>query len=99
MSESEVMRALEGSEPALVFVYGSQWDNMCREWDAMYAEYVGDVKMMKIDINNAPNLHMKYGVHQFPTILASGGGRRVGFVTKARLRNILFELATLDIDI
>lgn len=86
------MCALEAHQPVLVFVYGSEWETMCREWDEVAAAYTGGIRMLKVDINAAPDLNMKYGVHQFPTILSNVAPRCVGHKTTPQLVQLLNKI-------
>jgi thioredoxin-like negative regulator of GroEL len=86
------MCALEAEPPVLVFVYGSEWETMCREWDEVAAAYTGGIRLLKVDINAAPALNMKYGVHRFPTILSNVAPRCVGQKTTPQLVQMLNEI-------
>lgn len=90
-SEPEVLSALEGTHPVLVFVHASDWPDMPEVWDETRDVYTGNVRMMRIDVGTAPNLEMAYGVKYLPTFL-SNRGSCVGYRTRVQLEHMLLGL-------
>jgi hypothetical protein len=89
-TESEVIAALDGSEPVLVLVYAPAWPDMPEEWDACSAAYQGSVRMMKVHVT--PRLSMMYGLHHFPTFLSNYTEKHVGYTSRNKIEAMLFKL-------
>src|SRR4030067_28436 len=87
--EQEVLKA-----PGLVLVdFWAVWCGPCRMVapivDEIAKDYDGQVKVMKLDVDENPNTAMHYGVMGIPTLILYKGGQPVeritGYMPKDRL--------------
>jgi thioredoxin 1 len=87
--EAEVLRA---SLPVLVD-FTAAWCTPCkalgRILDLIADENVGQLKVVKVDIDQAPDIAARYGVRAVPTVIAFDRGRtlaqRLGLSSKDKL--------------
>ena len=87
--ESEVMQA---QQPVLVD-FSATWCGPCKQLEPIVREIAGDydgrLKVVKVDIDQAPNTAAKFGVMSVPTVLLIQDGavkdQVVGLVSKQAL--------------
>jgi hypothetical protein len=87
--ENDVMAALSGDKPVLVFVYSSTWPNMPDVWDLFESGYGGAVTLMSVDIRTARKLGLAYGVKYLPTFLSNRQGAVIGTKTLPGLNKLI----------
>ena len=83
---------IDASEPVLVD-FSAVWCGPCKMLDPIVkqlaGEWDGQVKIVKIDADQNPNILMKYGVMGIPTLLFFKGGeikeRITGYMPKDKL--------------
>jgi thioredoxin 1 len=91
--DAEVLRA---DGPVLVD-FGARWCGPCRALDPIIdriaEENVGRVKVVTVDIDDAPETAARYGVRGAPTVMVFEGGvrmaQRLGLTTKENLLKLL----------
>ena len=75
---------LEANEPVLVD-FTAVWCNPCKLLDPIVKqfaqEWAGKVKVVKLDVDDSPNLAMNYQVMGVPTLMLFKGGKPVERVT------------------
>ncbi|HEX4477121.1 MAG TPA: thioredoxin [Polyangiaceae bacterium] len=91
--EDEVLKS---SDPVLVD-FTATWCGPCKALspivDQVATEFVGKVKVGKLDIDDAPMTASKFGVRGVPTLMVFKNGQRaaqlVGLTTKAKIVALL----------
>jgi thioredoxin 1 len=91
--DSEV---LQSSEPVLVDFW-APWCGPCRQIaplvEQLAGENAGSAKVLKLNVDDAPNAAQSYGVSSIPTLMVFKNGevvdRFVGLQPKARLQDAI----------
>jgi len=91
--EAEVLK----SETPVLVDFTATWCGPCKQIapliDQLADEYVGQVKVVKLDIDEAPNTAVKFGVRGVPTIIVFKGGeavaRQMGAAPKTVIAQVL----------
>lgn len=91
--EAEVLK----SETPVLVDFTATWCGPCKQIapliDQLADEYVGKVKVVKLDIDEAPNTAVKFGVRGVPTIIMFKGGeavaRQMGAAPKTVIAQVL----------
>ncbi len=72
---------LQSEVPVLVDFWAA-WCGPCRaiapHVDAVAEEYAGKAKVVKLNVDDAPEIAGRYGVQSIPTLIVFKGGQKVG---------------------
>jgi thioredoxin 1 len=99
INETEFNELLK-SEKILVVDFGAEWCGPCKMIapiiDELSTEYKENATIVKVDVDNTPELARKFGISGIPTLMFFKDGKlvknQVGFVDKSQIKNIIDSL-------
>lgn len=99
-NETFTREVIQSPIPVLVDFY-ADWCGPCRmlapTLDRLAVEFAGRAKIVKVNVDDAPDLANRFQVASIPTLLAFAGGKAVGrtsgLASEANLRQAFQQLA------
>ena len=90
--DTEVLR----SDTPVLVDFTATWCGPCRQIapfiDQLADEYVGRVKVAKLDIDDSPNTAAKFGIRGVPTLIVFKGGKAVAHQTGAAPKTVIQQV-------
>lgn len=94
-SENFKSEVLESSQKVLIDFY-ADWCGPCKMMGPVVeeiAEEHSDVKVVKIDVDNAEDIAIKYQIMSIPTLIVVKGGqevnRSIGLISKEKIEELI----------
>jgi thioredoxin 1 len=98
VTESTFKQEVLDSEELVLVDFWAPWCGPCRMVapvvDEIAAEYIGQVKVVKLNTDQYPTVASHYGIRSIPTLMVFKGGRQVDTVVGAVPKTTLAKTLT-----
>ena len=93
LSTTELEAKIHNSDIPVLVEFGAPWCGPCKQIDPILlnlsAEYAGKIEVFTIDVDQAPELAMKFGVMGVPTLILFKDGEASKRLTGFRPQKVI----------
>lgn len=95
---SFISEILQSSTPVLVD-FSASWCAPCHRLSSILEEFskTSELKIVKVDVDDAPEMSVKYGIRGVPTLMLFKDGinvdTKIGFISLVELNNFVSKIA------